>query len=80
MVGAVSAPGVLPGKCLERALATWWLLSRRGVAATVRVGAALDLDGPSRFHAWVECDGEPVNDAPDVRDHYIPLGMHGFIQ
>jgi hypothetical protein len=50
--------------CLERSLLLWWLLKRRGIAGDLKIGvrfAGEALDA----HAWVECDGVPVNDTPD---------------
>lgn len=51
---------LVPGAgCLPQALATQWLLHRRGDAAVLRVGVARDGDA-LLAHAWVECGGEVV--------------------
>jgi len=46
-------------RCLEQSLALFVLLRRRGVNAELRLGVQ-----PYRFraHAWVECDGVPINE------------------
>ena len=68
-VGALinSAGNVVPfpSTCLTRSLLLSWLLHRRGVRSEVRIGVRT-IDGRLDAHAWVECDGRPVNDAQDV--------------
>ena len=55
--------------CLEKSLALWWLLGRQGIASNVRIGVR---KGGEKFeaHAWVECDGVPVNEPEEVHKHY----------
>lgn len=63
-----------PGRpsCLPRALILWWLLRRQGIVSDLRVGVRCQ---GSRFeaHAWVECDGVPVNERYDVRQRFTPF-------
>lgn len=57
--------------CLKEALALAWLLSRRGVATTLRFGVArcnTDLDA----HAWLEHDGQIIL-GEGVAESYAPL-------
>ena len=58
--------------CLPRALATYVLLRRRGVPATLRIGVKRY---PFGAHAWVECLGEVLDDAADDWRHepYVPI-------
>jgi hypothetical protein len=58
----------LDTSCLRQSLVVWWLLRRRGLPAVLRMGANND-DG-FRAHAWVELDGRPVNDRPDVAERF----------
>jgi hypothetical protein len=51
--------------CLVRSLLLCWLLQRRQVASHLRIGVRLE-GAVLHAHAWVECDGVPVNDAHDV--------------
>lgn len=60
-------------KCLGRSLVLWFLLRRRGIDAELVIGAAASVDGVLPAHAWVEVQGEPVNDRTDVRDCFVPL-------
>jgi len=56
--------------CLERSLALWWLLRRRGIGAELHIGAAKH-GGRFQAHAWVEFNGEVLNDSADVHRHYM---------
>lgn len=60
IVWSVSAAGWLvlgPRPCLPLAMATQWLLQRRGFASDLRLGAMRDAAGRLEAHAWVERDG-----------------------
>lgn len=61
-----------PGRfmCLERAVALQWLLRRHAFPARIRVGVQ-----PYGFiaHAWVECDGQPVDESLDRLQRFIPF-------
>jgi hypothetical protein len=72
-VNAVDRAGryVPGGTCLAKSLALAWMLGRRGVAATVRVGVR--TDGGFAAHAWVECDGVPITERRDITDRYTPI-------
>jgi hypothetical protein len=54
-----------PVSCLTRSLLLSWLLLRRQVANQLRIGVRLD-GVAMQAHAWVECEGVPVNDSCDV--------------
>lgn len=45
--------------CLAQAIAGKWMLARRGVQATIRLGVAKDADGTLHAHAWL-CAGDAV--------------------
>ena len=59
--------------CLTRSLLLGWLLHRRGVASDLRIGVRL-THGMLDAHAWVECEGIPVNDRPDVNAQFASFG------
>lgn len=67
---------VLPyqSKCLLESTALWYLLRRRGYSAELLLGARTLL-GPFEAHAWVELDGEALNDTANVRDIYEPFNL-----
>lgn len=62
-----------PRTCLTRSLLLGWLLRRRGVASNLRIGVRL-TNGALDAHAWVECEGIPVNDRPDVGTQFASFG------
>jgi hypothetical protein len=62
-----------PRTCLTRSLLLGWLLRRRGVESQLRIGVRL-TKGVLDAHAWVECDGIPVNDQPDVGTQFASFG------
>jgi hypothetical protein len=58
-----------PVSCLTRSLLLSWLLTRRQVANQLRIGVRMDGD-VLQAHAWVECEGVPVNDSRDVATRF----------
>ena len=58
-----------PATCLRRSLLLWTFLLRSGVASELRLGFR-NPGGKFEAHAWVEWNGVPLNDTPDVRSHY----------
>ncbi len=70
-IAARHAP--FPAACLTRSLLLGWLLQRRGVKSQLRIGVRL-MQGVLDAHAWVECEGIPVNDRPDVSAQFASFG------
>ena len=68
-IGTVERHGPARKNCLERSMALWWLLWREGVEGELHVGARKQGE---RFeaHAWVEWDGQVLNDNEQVHEHY----------
>ena len=56
--------------CLQRSAATACLLKKHGVAAHMVIGAQRL---PFKAHAWVEVNGQVVNDKPYVAEIYAVL-------
>ena len=56
--------------CLQHSAVVTWLLRRRGVPAEMVLAAC---DYLPEAHAWVEVDGEVVNDSARVRESYREL-------
>ena len=55
--------------CLTRSLVLRWLLRRYGTTSDLRIGVRFE-QGEFAAHAWVEKDGIPVNDRPEVVAHF----------
>jgi hypothetical protein len=66
------AGAFFPGRavCLEQSLALYVLLRRRGVPAELKLGVQ---PFPFNAHAWVELDGEPLNEDPEGIARFVPL-------
>jgi hypothetical protein len=71
LVGA--AASLLQSRCLPRSLLLWHFLRDRGASAEIRLGVTKLADGNLSAHAWVEFDGLPLNDGPDVLERYEAL-------
>jgi hypothetical protein len=56
--------------CLQRSAATTVLLRRRGLKAEMAIGAQLM---PFMSHAWVEIEGQVVNDKPYMSEIFQVL-------
>ena len=56
--------------CLQRSSVTAWLLRRQGVPAEVVIGFR---PVPIDSHAWVEVQGQVVNDKPQYQKHFKVL-------
>jgi hypothetical protein len=67
-MAAVALPGNFT--CLHRSLVTWRLLEREGIPCQIQLGVARAGDGPFEAHAWVECQGVPLNEPSDPVDLY----------
>jgi hypothetical protein len=59
--------------CLQRSAATTCLLRRFGFSAQLIVGAR---PMPFQAHAWVEVNGEVVNDKPYIPEMYAVLDRY----
>ena len=58
--------------CLEQSLVLWSLLRHRGFDAKLKFGARKDA-GKFEAHAWVELDGEPLNNESDENRGFVPF-------
>jgi len=68
----------LRSSCLPRTIVLWSLLRRRGIDADIRIGARSDSNGEFQAHAWLEWNGEVLNDAVDVGSQYFPFDRAPF--
>ena len=71
-VAVAKAAALFPGRalCLEQSLTLYALLRRSGLRARLRLGVQ---SYPFGAHAWVEADGEPLNDIAEHIAFYVPL-------
>lgn len=73
LVNIAVCHGPFPATCLTRSLLLVWLLNRRGIHSDLRIGVRL-TQGTLAAHAWVECDGIPVNDRVEAIRQFDPFG------
>jgi hypothetical protein len=77
--GVARAARLVPcASCLTQALAVEFLLTRRGLAAEIRIGVAKGDDGRLCAHAWVTSGGRVVIGGPlGALERYTPLTAAG---
>ena len=69
----------IKGRCLSQSLVLWHLLKRRGFQGQLRIGVR-KKDELRSFtthnfdaHAWVEFQGEVLNERPDVHERFTVI-------
>lgn len=69
MVLAAARHSIFAATCLQRSLALWWLLARRGVATQLRIGVR-KAGEKFEAHAWVEHGGAAIGEPDASHLHY----------
>src|SRR5262245_44478890 len=69
LVGLAVRHGVCRANCLQRSIALWWLLRRKGISGELHIGTR-KVAGHLDAHAWIEIEGIVLNDSSDVRHRY----------
>jgi hypothetical protein len=64
---------IVRSTCLSYSLVLWRLLLRQGIDSDVRIGVRRGTSGEVEAHAWIEWNGEVLNDCADVAAHYVPF-------
>lgn len=72
MVNLAAGFGPWRANCLARSLLLEWMLRRHGVPVALRIGVRRQADA-LEAHAWVESNGVPVNDEPDIAERFTPF-------
>lgn len=57
-------------QCLPRSMVLCHFLRQRGMPAELRLGVSRLPDGALSAHAWVELEGQPLDDSADLRHRY----------
>ncbi|HJX26490.1 MAG TPA: lasso peptide biosynthesis B2 protein [Thermoanaerobaculia bacterium] len=60
--------------CLERSLVLQAILSGSGSPPQLKIGVRRDGEA-LQAHAWVEIEGRPVGEAPDISEHFQPFSQ-----
>jgi hypothetical protein len=69
MVRSAAHYGFIRPTCLEESLVLWYFLRGYGLAPKLRIGVH-KADGKFEAHAWVEHEGETLNQSGEVHKHY----------
>ncbi|MCL1472309.1 lasso peptide biosynthesis B2 protein [Argonema antarcticum] len=72
MVSLASNRGLYRPNCLQKSLVLWWLLRCQGIESDLRIGVRKQ-DGSLEAHAWVEYEGDVLNDSSDVKERFAPF-------
>lgn len=67
------------GNCLSQSLTLWWLLQCQGIASDVRIGVR-SVGDHFQAHAWVEVQGQPLNDMQDVKSRYMAFAESMLVE
>jgi len=62
--------------CLRQSLVSWWLLQRKGIATTLKIGVANETNDFAA-HAWIELNGTPVVQTEPALKTYAPIYCTG---
>lgn len=71
-VGAAARRHPVRARCLHRSLALHGWLRQEGIPSTFRIGIRKD-GGELAAHAWVEVDGQVINDPESAIAAFVPL-------
>ena len=75
LVAAAARHGPYRANCLPTSLALRHMLLCRAIKADLRVGVRMTADGKLEAHAWVEHEGQPLIDKPDVHQRFVPFAQ-----
>ena len=78
MVAVACRRHPIRSSCLPRTLVLWSFLRRRGIDADVRIGVRCGNEDEFQAHAWLEWNGEVLNDAAEVGSQYLPFRRPAF--
>jgi hypothetical protein len=72
MVHTAARYGVVRPTCLEKSLALWWFLGRRGIASSLHIGTR-KIGSRLEAHAWIELGGSAFNETGGPIPDYAPF-------
>lgn len=70
LVNIAARYGPIRAACLVRSLVLLRILSARGVTGTLQIGVRKGASSQLDAHAWVEYEGIPVNDHPNIANDF----------
>lgn len=83
IVAIAAKYGPYRATCLRRSLVLWWLLQQNGIHTEICIGVQTGSNGFAA-HAWVEYQGEVLNDRQDIAATFHVLSdaamAQGFVR
>jgi Transglutaminase-like superfamily len=70
LVDIAARRGPIKGSCLVRSIVLKRALAQIGVKSELRIGVDKSRDREFAAHAWLELNGQPINDRADVHEHF----------
>ncbi|MCH7666499.1 MAG: lasso peptide biosynthesis B2 protein [Acidobacteria bacterium] len=72
LVSVAARFGPYRATCLRRSLFLWWLTRRRGLDSKLQIGVRRERSEQGKLvaHAWIELDGEVLNDRAEIVEGY----------
>lgn len=67
MLSIAAHNGPYKASCLERSLAAWWLLQRKGIHTELKIGVNKKAKSFAA-HAWLEYPGNALAEKADIED------------
>jgi len=67
--------GPFKGNCLSRSVLMQLLLQNQGISSQMIIGVRFD-NAEFKAHAWLERDGNPLNERRDVRQRFSVMGSN----
>jgi len=72
LIRLISALALMQGRCLERSLLLYRILSDHHASAELAIGLR-KIDGKWSGHAWVLVDGQPYGESVIALQGFVPL-------
>jgi hypothetical protein len=72
IVGVAARRHLWSVSCLEKSLVLEALLVRYGFSPELKIGVRRE-DGVLQAHAWVEVEGHPVGESPNLHRRFLPV-------
>jgi len=76
MVSIAARNGLYKASCLERSLAGWWLLQRKGIHTELKIGVSKKTKN-FYAHAWLEYPGNALAERTDIEDCFSAFDSRG---
>jgi Transglutaminase-like superfamily len=70
LVDIAARRGLLKGSCLVRSIVLKCALAELGIRTELRIGVHKNSVAVLAAHAWLEMNGEPINDRADIRTDF----------